>query len=401
MEYGHRQTLTEDGRIAWLRLIRSENVGPVTFWHLLRHYGSAAAALEALPELSRRGGRRNPVRIAPAAAAEAEIRALRKAGARPVAAQEPDYPWRLATTEDAPPVLAIKGEAALASAPVVAIVGARNASSNGRRLARTIAGELGAAGIVVASGLARGIDAAAHGGSLETGTVAVVAGGIDICYPPEHEGLMADIAGRGAILAEQPIGTRPQGRHFPRRNRIISGIASGVLVVEAAARSGSLITARCAGEQGRDVFAVPGSPLDPRCRGVNGLLRDGAILTESADDILQALQPALRHGGFAAAAAGPAEAPAHEPAGGARPETGFAGAASDEPGEAALRVAEPELAEARRSIAAFLSPAPTPVDDLVREFGADAPAVAAALLELELAGRLERHPGNRVALIAA
>ena len=376
MEFGHRQALTEDERIDWLRLIRSENVGPVTFWHLLRHFGSAADALDALPELSRRGGRPSPVRIASAAAAEAEIGATRKAGARLVGAQEPDFPWRLATTEDAPPVVAIRGEAALCNAPVVAIVGARNASSNGKRIARTIAQDLGAAGVVVASGLARGIDAAAHDGSLDSGTIAVVAGGIDICYPPEHEELMEDIARRGALLAEQPAGTKPQGRHFPRRNRIVSGIASGVLIVEAAARSGSLITARCAGEQGRDVFAVPGSPLDPRCTGANGLLRDGAILTESAEDILQVLQPGLREPPDRIATAEP-------------------------PPEAARPATDPEIADARNSLADFLSPAPTPVDDLVREFGDDSATVAAALLELELAGRLERHPGNRVALVAA
>ncbi len=388
MEYGHRQALTDRERTDWLRLIRSENVGPVTFWHLLRHFGSAADALDALPELSRRGGQSKPVRIASVAAAEAEIAATRKAGARLVAAQEPDYPWRLATTEDAPPLISLAGAAALGNAPVVSIVGARNASSNGKRIARTIAQGLGEAGVAVASGLARGIDAAAHAGSLETGTIAVVAGGIDICYPPEHEELMQDIAGRGAILAEQPVGTKPQGRHFPRRNRIVSGIASGVLVVEAAARSGSLITARCAGEQGRDVFAVPGSPLDPRCAGANGLLRDGAILTESAADILQVLQPGLRE---APGGAEPAISPPDSP-----PDS-----LPDFLAEAPRMATDAAVADAGLSLADYLSPAPTPVDDLVREFGDDSAAVAAALLELELAGRVERHPGNRVALVAA
>ncbi|MDE0150809.1 MAG: DNA-processing protein DprA [Rhodospirillaceae bacterium] len=372
--------MSDEERIAWLRLIRSENVGPVTFWHLLRHFGSAADALDALPDLSRRGGRSKPVRIASVAAAEAEIAATRKAGARLVAAQEPDYPWRLATTEDAPPLISLAGVAALGNAPVVSIVGARNASSNGKRIARTIAQGLGEAGVAVASGLARGIDAAAHAGSLETGTIAVVAGGIDVCYPPEHEELMQDIAGRGAILAEQPVGTKPQGRHFPRRNRIVSGIASGVLVVEAAARSGSLITARCAGEQGRDVFAVPGSPLDPRCTGANGLLRDGAILTESADDVLQVLQPGLRD------APGASEPTALPP---------------DTAEEAPRAAVDAVVVDARHSLADHLSPAPTPIDDLVREFGDDSATVAAALLELELAGRIERYPGNRVALVAA
>jgi len=377
MEFGHREPLTDNERIDWLRLIRSENVGPVTFWHLIRYFGSASAALDALPELSKRGGRQRAVRIATEAAAETGIGRNRKAGARLIAAQEPTFPFRLATIEDAPPVVSVLGDPTITEAPTLGIVGARNASTNGKRFARNIAQDLGKAGVVIASGLARGIDAAAHGGALETGTVAVVAGGIDICYPPEHDALMADIAERGAVVAEQPIGTKPQGRHFPRRNRIISGLSSGVLVVEAAQRSGSLITARLAGEQGRDVFAVPGSPLDPRCKGTNGLLRDGAILTESADDVLTALQPALREPG----------APVFELSASAGQGT------ATETGDGAVQ-------DARRSLIAFLSPTPTPVNDLVREFGDDAPAVSAALLELELAGRLERHPGNRVALVA-
>jgi len=376
MEDVPRQELSDEERIDWLRLIRSENVGPVTFWHLVRYYGSAGAALAALPDLSRRGGRRRPVKIASVAAAETEIGANRKAGARLIAAREPAYPFRLAAIEDAPPIISMKGHSALGEAPVIGIVGARNASSNGKRFARTTAQDLGRAGVTVASGLARGIDAAAHTGSLDTGTIAVVAGGIDICYPPEHDGLMADIAARGVILAEQPLGTKPQGRHFPRRNRIISGVSNGVLVVEAAVRSGSLITARLAGEQGRDVFAVPGSPLDPRCKGTNGLLRDGAILTESADDILPVLQPGVR------------EQATH---------TAYEATPADSPAQA---VSDAEVTEARASLIEFLSPTPTPIDELVREFGDDAPAVSAALLELELAGALERHPGNRVALIA-
>lgn len=375
MEYGHREPLTDAERIDWLRLIRSENVGPVTFWHLVRYYGNPAAALDALPELSRRGGRRKAVRISTVAAAETEIGANRKSGARIIAAQEPEYPFRLAATEDAPPVISVKGDASSCDGPVVGIVGARNASTNGKRFARTVAEDLGKAGVTVASGLARGIDAAAHSGSLRSGTVAVVAGGIDVCYPPEHDGLLADIAASGAVLAEQPIGTRPQGRHFPRRNRIISGVSNGVLVVEAAVRSGSLITARLAGEQGRDVFAVPGSPMDPRCKGTNGLIRDGAILTESADDILQVLQPGIRE---------PAPNPVFMPAGPTSPR----------------QTDDTEVRDARDSLIGFLSPTPTPIDDIVREFGDDTPAVSAALLELELAGRLERHPGNRVALVA-
>ena len=262
-----------------LRLYRSENVGPITFRRLLAHFGSAGAAITALPALSRRGGRGKPIKVCPADAAEAEIAALKEAGGRYLIWGDAEYPAALANIEDAPPVLGLIGHAHLLERRAVAIVGARNASANGRRFARTIAAELGEAGFAIASGLARGIDAAAHEGALEAGTVAVVAGGVNVVYPKENGALHEAIAERGAILAEQPPGTRPQGRHFPYRNRIISGLARGTLVVEAAMRSGSLITARYALEQGREVFAVPGSPLDPRCRGTNDLIRQGAVLT--------------------------------------------------------------------------------------------------------------------------
>ena len=286
MTWQYKQTLDQSERADWLRLIRSENVGPVTFFHLVRHYGSARAALDALPDLARRGGKR-AIRICPAANAEREIQALTEIGARLVAHGEPDYPRSLGAIEDAPPLIALLGNPDLLQRPMVAIVGARNASANGRRLAAALAGDLGAAGFSVVSGLARGIDTAAHTGSLKTGTIAVIAGGIDVVYPTENQDLHRDIASSGVLIAESAVGTKPVARHFPRRNRLISGLSIGVVVVEAAMRSGSLITARMALEQGREVFAVPGSPLDPRARGANNLIRQGATLTETADDVLQ------------------------------------------------------------------------------------------------------------------
>ena len=282
--------LTDAERLAWLRLIRSENVGPITFFDLMRHFGSAEDALRALPDLARRGGRRGSLRIGSRAAAEREVDALRAAGARLIALGEPDYPRPLAAIADPPPLLSMIGHGHLLNKRIVAIVGARNASASGNRFARQIAGDLGAADYVVASGLARGIDTNAHEGALATSTVAVVAGGVDVVYPPENEDLHARIAEGGVVIAEMPPGTVPQGRHFPRRNRVIAGVALGTVVIEAAQRSGSLITARLAGEQGRDVFAVPGSPLDPRCRGSNNLIRQGAVLTESAADVVEVLE---------------------------------------------------------------------------------------------------------------
>ena len=358
-------------RLDWLRLSRSENVGPVTFYQLLARFGSAAAALAALPEIAQQGGRRRPLAICPRSAAERELAALDRAGARLVAWGEPDYPAALAAVDDAPPLLSLQGDAALLARPAVAVVGARNASANGRRFARDIALQLGQRGIAVVSGLARGIDAAAHEGALPTGTIAIVAGGIDQIYPEENRALHEAIAERGLILAEMPLGTEPQARHFPRRNRIISGASLGVLVVEAALRSGSLITARFALEQGREVFAVPGSPLDPRCRGTNDLIRRGAALAETAEDVVAALGPQL------APRAVPPPRPRPEPA---------------PPGPA-------ELARAMSRVLEQLSPDPVPVDELVRQCRLPAAVVAAVLLDLELAGRLERQPGNLVALV--
>jgi DNA processing protein len=362
-------------KTAWLRLSRSENVGPVTFHQLVQHYGSASAALAALPTLARRGGRAAPLRICGAAQAERELEAHARLGARLVACCEPDYPARLAAIEGAPPLITVHGDPALLDGPTVALVGARNASVNGRRFAEALARDLGAAGFRVVSGLARGIDGAAHQGALATGTIAVVAGGADVTYPPEHAGLQAEIARQGVVVAESALGTQPVARHFPRRNRIISGLSLGVVVIEAALKSGSLITARFAAEQGREVFAVPGSPLDPRCRGTNGLLRDGAHLVEGVEDVAGVLQ-ALHGASNRLQPARPGLPVPVAPGESGRPDG------------------------VRAAVLEMLDPHPVAVDELVRRCQLSPAVLMTALLELELAGSVQRHPGNRVALAA-
>jgi DNA processing protein len=362
-------------RLDWLRLSRAEGVGPVTFYALLRRFGSAAAAIDALPLLSR------PAAPVVRREAEAELAAIERLGGRLLCWGEKLYPAMLAAVEDAPPVLTVLGRPDLLLPPIVAVVGARNASANGRRLARELAAGLGEAGIVVASGMARGIDAAAHLGALHSGTVAVLAGGADIVYPEENRDLYDAMRTRGAILAELPLGSEPQARHFPRRNRIISGLALGVVVVEAAAKSGSLITARYALDQGREVFAVPGSPLDPRCRGCNDLLRHGATLTENAADVIDQLGPRLR------GRTPPLRTTSHAPL-----------AAPPAPLPAAARSAPIGEDDGLDLLLEHLSPTPVAVDELVRQCQMSAASVATLLLELELAGRVERHPGNLVSL---
>jgi DNA processing protein len=367
--------LNPDERLDWLRLIRTENVGPLTFHQLLQRFGSAAAALEELPRAAERGGRRRPIAVATRSAAERELAALAKVGGRLVAWGEPEYPAALAALEDAPPLISVKGDVALLERRAVAIVGARNASANGRRFAREIAAELGREGLLIVSGLARGIDAAAHQGSLATGTLAVVAGGVDVVYPEENQGLYDAIVERGAIIAELPVGTEPKAKHFPRRNRIISGTALGIVVIEAALKSGSLITARFGLEQGREVLAVPGSPLDPRCRGTNDLIRRGAALVESAEDVLNALS-----GQLSSPAAERRQVLRQEPV-----SYGF--------------IEEKDIDRDRARLLEALGPSPVPVDELVRQCQLSAAIVTTLLLELELAGRLERHPGHQVSLL--
>src|SRR5687768_1402579 len=363
--------LTDEQRLDWLRLIRSDNIGPRTFRTLLNHCGGARAALAALPEMARRGGASRPARIGSREDAEQEIEAARASGVRFVALGEAEYPARLQSIDDAPPLLAVRGNTDVLASPMVAVVGARNASAVGVKFAERLARELGEAGFVIASGLARGIDAAAHRASLPTGTVAVLAGGQDQIYPPEHAGLLESILTEGAAISEMPLGWEPRARDFPRRNRLISGLALGVVIVEAARRSGSLITARMALEQGREVFAVPGSPLDPRSEGTNSLLKQGATLVTEADDVLAVLRPILGQAPDLLA-----EEPDTGPAPGSEP------ASSD-----------------RERIIALLGPTPVSIDDLVRLSGLSPAVVRTVLLELEIAGRLERHGGGLVSLL--
>jgi DNA processing protein len=362
-------------RLDRLRLIRSENVGPITFRQLILRYGTAAAALEALPRLAQRGGRGRRLRIASKAEAERELDALHRAGGTMLHWGQPDYPTPLAVTDDAPPVLSVLGHPHLLCRTVIAIVGSRNASTNGKRMAGGFAQALGEAGFVVASGLASGIDTAAHRGSLNSGTIAVVAGGADVIYPKENTELHAEIAARGAIAAELPMGTIGQARHFPRRNRIISGLARAVLVVEATQRSGSLITARLAADQGRDVYAVPGSPLDPRARGANDLIRKGAALVETPEELIRLLE----------------ETPA--PSLDTPPERDFI--------PAPVQAEDADvLAAARKALTRALSPTPVSLDDLIEDLGLTPAVLATVLLEMELAGLIERHAGGRVSRLA-
>ncbi|TVR98250.1 MAG: DNA-protecting protein DprA [Rhodospirillales bacterium] len=378
--------ITDEERLHRLRLIRSDHVGPLTFRRLMERFGSAAEALAALPDLARRGGLSRPLIPYPKADAERELTALAALGARLVAIGEPGYPPLLGHVDDAPPLLAVLGDHAVLARPIIGVVGTRNASVNGRGMAARLAAELGQAGVVVISGLARGIDTAAHRAALPTGTVAAVAGGADVIYPAENGDLYRAIIDRGgAVISEMPPGTQPQARHFPRRNRMIAGAALGVVVVEAALRSGSMITARLALEQGREVFAVPGSPLDPRARGANDLIRQGAVLTETAEDIVRALPalPALDSGT-------PVRVADRQPG----------GTLDTAPGAVPERMPELECGpQVRAAIAEALSPAPATVDEIVRSCQLSPAVVAAVLLEWELAGRLERHAGNRVSLI--
>lgn len=368
--------LIEQERLDWLRLIRTDSIGPITFYQLIERFGSAGEALKALPELAKRGGRKTPLVAPNERDVVREYKALQKMGARLVCAADTSYPLALTATDDTPPVLSVVGDVSMLNKSCVAIVGARNASLNGRKMASKLAKDLGAKDQIVVSGLARGIDTAAHQGALESGTIAVVAGGIDVVYPPENQGLYDAIKERGLIVAESALGAKPFAASFPRRNRIVSGLSKGVIVVEANKHSGSLITARMAGEQGRDVFAVPGSPMDPRAAGPNHLIREGATLVRNADDVIEAIM-------------------------------NFSGNSLREPPAAQVRFSPPSSSglhekppeNVQDSILSHLSFTPIYVDELVRACHLTISVVQTCLLELELAGRIERLPGNKIIII--
>lgn len=357
----------QDEAFARIRLLRSPNIGPVSYSQLLRRFGDARSALEALPDLAQRG--RRDYRAAPQAQIEREIEAIREARARYLFHDMPEYPPLLREIEGAPPILTVRGDLALAEKPCLAMVGARNASAAAVKLARDLAVGVAEEGFVVVSGLARGIDGAAHEGALPA-TIGVIASGIDIAYPPQHKKLQERIATEALLIAEQPPGTEPRGSHFPTRNRIIAGLAAGTVVVEAAPKSGSLITARLAGEAGREVMAIPGSPLEARSHGCNQLIRDGAVLVQSAEDIVELL-------------------------------SGFDGTprSSFQESQPTFWRADEDLEQAEpANIESMLTTAPVSVDELIRQSGESAAAVQLALLELEVAGRLQRHAGARVSL---
>jgi len=368
---------TEEDRLSWLRLIRSHRVGATTFLRLMAEHGTAGAALEALPAIARHAGV-DSYSPYPADAARRELDTGRRKGAQLLCLGEADYPAALAALSDPPPVLWVQGRnAALLHRPAIALVGARNASSLGLRMARKLAEGLGHHGLVVVSGLARGVDTAAHGASLRTGTIAVMAGGVDVIYPPENAALAAAIADQGLKVSEQPFGLQPQARHFPRRNRLISGLARGVLVVEAGEGSGSLITAQDALDQGREVLAVPGHPLDARAAGCNRLIREGARLVRDVADVLEALNEDMT--------AGPAESP--------RPS-----AVAPVRKSAAAPAPQPvDTLTLHKRILDCLGAAPVAEDQLLRDLGLPAAAVAPALLFLELDGRVLRQPGGLLA----
>lgn len=372
-----QQSLSVEEKLNWLRLSRTDNVGPITFYRLIDYYGSATKALNALPELAKKGGRKKPLTAPPLSSVEKEYEALKKLGGDITCVAEKDYPLALAATDDAPPVISYIGNINLVRTPCLAVVGARNASLNGRKFAGKLSRELGQAGQTIVSGLARGIDTSAHEGALDTGTIAVVAGGIDIVYPRENQQLYERIKENGLIIAESPLGMEPIARHFPKRNRIVSGLSSGVIVIEATIKSGSLITARMAGEQGRDVYAVPGYPLDPRAQGPNKLIQDGAILIQNAQDILQNLESFT--GGQAMRDIAAQSTPTLHLVPGKQEEI--------------------ETQDIREALMQNLSQMPVGVDELARACHVSIPALQMALLEMELAGRLQRLPGNRVVLI--
>lgn len=380
--------LSDAERLACLRLIRSENVGPVTFRELINHFGGAQNALDALPELSRRGGAGRPIRLCSEADAEKELDAAARTGAVSLFTIEPDYPALLARIDAPPPMLYVKGRRELLNTPAIAIVGSRQCSAAGVQLTRRFANELAGAGFAVVSGLARGIDRAAHDASLSRGTVAVLAGGIDWVYPPEHAELQRSIGVQGCLVTERPPGLKPRDKDFPRRNRIIAGLAYGVVIVEAAMRSGTLVTARYANDLGREVFALPGHPLDPRAEGTNRLIKQGATLVTEPSEVIEVLRPIIGHANFHE----PSDEPSFTPA--VTPDQPEAHALVSSPGPKQGSNGAGEMA----AVLAALGPAPVAVDAIARATGLTVQSVHIALLELDLAGRIERQGLSLVAL---
>jgi DNA processing protein len=371
--------LSEQERLNWLRLIRTDNIGPITFYQLVEHFGSAKDALDALPELSQRGGRKKPLSPPPIGQVTTEYKALTKRGGTLLTVKDQAYPLALSAIDDAPPVLSVLGNSALLNRSCIGIVGERNASLNGKKFASKLAKDLGAREQIIVSGLARGIDTAAHQGSLASGTIAVVAGGVDVVYPEENQKLYDEIIEKGAVIAESAYGAKPFAAAFPRRNRIVSGLSAAVIVVEAGMRSGSLITARMAGEQGRDIMAVPGSPLDPRAQGPNHLIREGATLVRGAEDVIEIITN-FSSKGF------------REP---------FAQAQSffHEPIEIDVFTNENERESLQEKILSNLSFTPINVDELVRACHVTISELQLIVMELELAGRIKRLSGNKIILL--
>ncbi len=378
-ETHNQDDLSEEERLNWLALIRTDNIGPITFYQLIERFGSAGEALKALPELSRRGGRKKPLSAPSEGRIRSEYKALKKRGGTLLTVKDNAYPLALSAIDAAPPVISVLGNPSILNRPCIGIVGARNASLNGRKFTNKLAKDLGAREQIIASGMARGIDTAAHQGSLNTGTIAVVAGGVDNVYPEENQKLYDEIIEKGAVIAESAFGAKPYAAAFPRRNRIVSGLSAAVIVVEAGVRSGSLITARMAAEQGRDIMAVPGSPIDPRAKGPNHLIREGATLVRSADDVLEIITN-FSGKGF------------REPA--AQAQNFF-----HEPIEYDVSTNENKRESVQEKILSNLSFTAINVDELVRACHVTISELQLIVMELELAGRIKRLPGNKIILI--
>lgn len=374
LQRGEILNFTEETKLHWLRLLRTENIGPVTFYHLLNRFGTAEEALKRLPDIAHRTGRKTPLQIPSLKEIIKEYESYQTLGVHLIARPDPDYPEILGRISDAPPLLSVIGRVELLRKPMFGMVGARNASAVGRQMAEDYAEKLGREGMIVVSGLARGIDTHAHKGSLETGTIAVLPGGVDQIYPSENKVLYKTISEKGLLISEAPLGTMPQANLFPRRNRLISGLSWGILVVEAALKSGSLLTAHFAAEQGREVFAIPGNPMDPRSRGTNALIRQGAVLIQSAEDILEEYQK-------------------HRYAPLAEEEDGY-----NEEQETFETISDNVVEHAHQEISKALNQVPITLEDLCNVLHIPIGVTRIAIIEMDIAGFIDWHPGGKVSL---